>query len=160
MKNWLLGAAGLLLVILCVSLGLYLHLNGQQRTLLETGKTLAHEKTDINEVLSVDQYNGKVPYIVVQGITKKGEPLVAWFKGNQVDAVEDMNRLVSKKSVIQAIVNKNPRAEIIHVIPGEDGQQKFWEALFVDSKNKFNYYYIDMYTGQFIKSYQLQQATS
>jgi uncharacterized protein YpmB len=150
---------GVIVFILAGCLIIYFHVQGQERTIVDQAKAAAHARTPINEVTDVDVYNGGQSYVTVQGKSRTGEPLIAWINGSKID-VEDMNRIVNKAGIIQAIKKKNPGAYIVHVIPGQDGRQKFWEASFIDSENNYNYYYVDMYSGQVTKTYRLQKTTS
>ncbi|WP_052947681.1 cell wall elongation regulator TseB-like domain-containing protein [Aneurinibacillus tyrosinisolvens] len=160
MKRWIIYVvSGLVLLALWASFDLYWHVRSQQRNVTAQGTELAHEKTQIQEIDEVDTFHGKEDYLVVQGRTGQGQKQIAWFKDGAVD-VENTDRVVSKESVIQAIKKENPQTEFVHVIPGKTGNDKFWEVLFLDKEHRFNYYYFDMHTGRFIKSYRLLKATS
>ncbi|WCK56123.1 DUF5590 domain-containing protein [Aneurinibacillus sp. Ricciae_BoGa-3] len=158
-KQFGLIIVGVIVFIMAGCLVIYFHVTGQEQTIVDQAKAEAHAKTPINEVTAVDVYNGTRSYVTVQGKSRTGEPLIAWINGSKVN-VEDMNRIVNKSGIITAIKQKNPGAYIVHVIPGQDGNQKFWEALFIDSEDNYNYYYVDIYSGQVTKTYRLQKATS
>lgn len=155
-KSWVYGALALLFVVLCSALALYLHLRGQQRAIEEQGKALALSRTQITEVTSVGTYYGKQDYIVIEGKTEDGEKLVAWFHGEQGE-VEKMSRLIPKENVLEALAKDHPGMQLIHIIPAKQDNSKVWEVLFAEG-DYFHYYYIDMYNGKFLKSYQLQKA--
>ncbi|AMA73533.1 DUF5590 domain-containing protein [Aneurinibacillus thermoaerophilus] len=156
-KFWLYGLFVLLVAALCVATFIYLHLRGQQHAIIERGTELALTRTQINEVTSVDVYYGTEDYIVVRGKTQTGEKLVAWFQGEQGE-VEKMSRLIPEENVIEALTKQYPNFQLIHIIPAKQGKQKMWEVLFEDGDNSLNYYYIDMYTGKFLKVYRVPIA--
>ena len=82
---------------------------------------------------------------------------MAWFQGEQGE-VEKMSRLIPEENVIEALTKQYPNFQLIHIIPAKQGKQKMWEVLFEDGDNSLNYYYIDMYTGKFLKVYRVPIA--
>ena len=160
MKKWIFTIVGFILVVgLGVVLSFIFHLNGVGEDVRTQGEELARSRTPITQVESVDIYYGKEQCIVVQGKDNKGNPLMAWFVANTSE-VDDAKKLVSQKSVVDTLKSNNPGMNILHVTPGKEGTQKFWEVVFLDANGKYNYYYVDMYTGKLFRTYGLEKATS
>jgi uncharacterized protein YpmB len=157
-NSWLYGALGLLIIVFGSMLALYLHLHGQQRTVIERGEELALRHTQIREITSIEEYYGKEDYIVIEGKTEEGEKLVAWFHGEQGE-VEKMSRLIPRENIMETLAKEHPGMQLIHLIPAKQDNKKAWEALFVEGKY-LNYYYLDVYNGKFLKSYRLQRTDS
>lgn len=157
MKKWMLFIVSFFIVVgVSVFISIFLHLNGVTKDMQAKGEALA-QKTPITKVEEVDVYYGKDECIVVQGKDAKGNALMAWFVKDKVE-VDNMNRLVTKKSVIEALKKSKSNIKILHVTPGKEGDKKFWEVVFLDQNEKYNYYYIDMYTGKLISTYLLEKA--
>lgn len=146
----------LLVLALCTAFSLYLHLLGQKRAIEKRGEELALSRTQISEVIAVHAYYGTKDYIVIEGKTENGEELVAWFHGEQGE-VEKMSRLVPRQTVLTSLKKEHPAMEVIRIIPAKQDNNKAWEVLFADGKY-LHYYYMDMYSGTFLKSYQLLKA--
>ncbi|MBN6188645.1 DUF5590 domain-containing protein [Aneurinibacillus sp. BA2021] len=155
-KMWVYGGIALVVLALCMALALYLHLIGQQRAIETRGKELALTRTQISEVLAVNAYYGTKDYLVIEGKTDSGEELVAWFHGEQGE-VEKMSRLVSRQTVLNTLKKNHPAMEVLHIIPAKQENNKAWEVLFAEGRY-LHYYYMDMYSGKFLKSYQLLKA--
>ncbi|MGD8189250.1 DUF5590 domain-containing protein [Brevibacillus ginsengisoli] len=117
------------------------------------------ERTGITQIDQIDEYRGNKTYAVVIGKNQVGTPIVAWLTPDSVD-FEILDGAVTKESVKTALEKgyKNPR--IIHIVPGKDAKNKFWEAVFVDQENRYNYVYYDFWTGKVIKSYRLNAVTA
>lgn len=160
MKKWIFIIVGLILVLgLGVVFSFIFHLNGVGQDVRTQGEQLAHSRTPITQVESVDVYYGKEECIVVQGKDNNGQSLMAWFVANTSE-VDHVEKLVTQKSVVDTLKSSNPGMKILHITPGKEGTQKFWEVVFLDADGKYNYYYVDMYTGKLFRTYGLEKATS
>ncbi|HBI04902.1 MAG TPA: hypothetical protein DDY49_12840 [Paenibacillaceae bacterium] len=157
MKKWILISLGIVLLIgVTVFLSFIFHLNGVVDDIQAQGESLARS-TPIKQVDEVDVYYGKEQCIVVQGKDAKGNPLMAWFINGKSE-VDDAKKLVTRKSVVDTLKKSNSKIKILHVTPGKEGAKKFWEVVFLDKNEKYNYYYIDMYTGKLISTFLLEKA--
>lgn len=157
MKKWILVSIGFVLLIgVTIFISFVVHLNGVVGDIQAQGESLA-KNTPITKVDEVDVYYGKEQCIVVQGKDAKGNFLMAWFINGKSE-VDDAKKLVTKKNVVDTLKKSNSNIEILHVTPGKEGTQKFWEVVFLDKNEKYNYYYIDMYTGKLISTYLLEKA--
>jgi uncharacterized protein YpmB len=157
LKKWIFIIIGIVLIIgVTVFFSFLSHLNGVTEDIQAKGESLARS-TPIKKVDEVDLYYGKEECIVVQGKDAKGNPLMAWFINGKAE-VDDARKLVTKKSVIDTLKKTNSSIKILHVTPGKEGDKKFWEVVFLDKNEKYNYYYIDMYTGKLISTFYLEKA--
>lgn len=112
------------------------------------------ERTGITQIDEIDEYRGTKTYAVVIGKNQVGTPVVAWLTPDSVD-FEIMDGVVTKQSVQKALEKGYKNPKIVHIVPGKDEKNKFWEAVFVDQEQRYNYVYYDFWTGKVIKSYRL-----
>lgn len=112
------------------------------------------ERTGITQIDQIDEYRGNKTYTVVIGKNQVGTPVVAWLTPDSVD-FEILDGVVTKASVKTALEKGYKNPKIMHIVPGKDDKNKFWEAVFIDQENRYNYVYYDFWTGKVIKSYRL-----
>lgn len=132
-------------------------LYSQKQQLQTEGMTLARQFTAITSVDQVNMYNGKESFLVVEGKTDQNIPIIAWFKDQQLVRYEYRNSLKSEEGLEENIKQKIAVAGKIEAIPGMEDKTPLWEIRFTDQEGKLNYYYYNMKSGDFIRSYRLQK---
>jgi len=153
------GIVALCVVLLGVALvyDLASSVVADKRSFEEQGRQWALERTSITHVDEVVEYRGKQAYTVVLGKNQMGTPVIAWMTADQV-IFDTMDRAVTKESVMTALQKGYPGTQIQHIVPGIDGDRRFWEAAVLDQEGKYHYIHYDFYTGQIIKSYVVRPA--
>lgn len=116
------------------------------------------DRTGITQVDEISEYRGTKTYAVVIGKNQVGTPVIAWLTQDSVD-FEIMDGVVTKQSVQDAVLKGDKDAKILHIVPGKDDKQKFWEALYIDKEQRYNYVYYDFWTGKVLKSYRLNPVS-
>ena len=112
------------------------------------------ERTTILEIEEIDEYRGKQSYAVVTGKNQAGTPVIAWL--TEEHAIMDRFDLaVPKKSVEEAVKKSYPQSQITRIVPGMDGEQRFWEVTMEDQDGRFHYLHFNLYTGELLMSYVL-----
>lgn len=112
------------------------------------------ERTGISQIDEISEYRGTKVYAVVIGKNQVGTPVIAWLTPDSAD-FEIMDGVVTKDSVKEAVLKGDKNARILHIVPGKDDKLKFWEAVYIDQEQRYNYVYYDFWTGKVIKSYRL-----
>lgn len=159
-KNWLIGLSFLLVLVLWQSGHLLYNVLGEKSQWVDEGKALAGSYTEIEQVEKVSQYHGKASYIVVQGKNAAGQPITAWFRDGLFEGVAYDQELIQAEVIQEKVSDQVKVKEWIRIQPGMEDRRPLWEAVLIDEDNKFNYYYYDMKSGQFIRSYRLQKVSS
>lgn len=128
---------------------------GERNTFEQQAKQWALTRTSITDIQEVDEYRGKQAYAVVIGKNRAGTPCIAWM--TQQDVVFDtMERAVTRDSVMTAVAKGFPKAKLLHLVPGIDGSQRFWEATLLDQDGWYRYIHYDFYKGNVIQAYAVQ----
>jgi uncharacterized protein YpmB len=117
----------------------------------------ALERTSITQIEEIDEFRGKQSYAVVIGKNRFGTPVIAWLTADS-QYYEAMERSVPKDNVIAAVKKGFPDAKLLHLVPGMDGEKRFWEATLLAQDGRYHYVYYDLYTGNVIKSYSIQSV--
>lgn len=154
------GITVIFLIVLWQTSSLAYHLLQEKNQWEAQGAKWAKEKTAMTEVDKVVPYNGEESYLAVEGKTAANGSLIAWYKNGQNVGLEYRKDIVSEDEISKKVSQMSPGAKILRVIPGFEKQKTLWEAVFLDSVGKYNYYYFDMKSGNFIRSYQLQNEQS
>ena len=87
MKKWIFA---IIIVIVASGIyGAYVYNKAMGKKIPKESKfvEIAKEKAKLTKVKSVDYYNGKSAYIVVQGTDEKGEQLIVWVPEKKGDTV-------------------------------------------------------------------------
>ncbi len=151
------GASCVLLLVIAFLYDLTASVVADKRSIEEQGRKWAQERTSITQVDEVAEYRGQQRYTVVIGKNQMGTPLIAWMTPDKV-IFDTMERAVTKESVRVALQKGYPGTEIIRIVPGLNGERRFWEATLLDQEGKYHYIHYDFYTGQIIQSYVVRPA--
>ncbi|EMA6341936.1 DUF5590 domain-containing protein [Bacillus cytotoxicus] len=168
MKKWIFA-----IIIVIVAIGLYgvhvYHATLEKKIPKESKvAAIAKEKAKLTKVKSVDYYNGKSAYAVVQGVDEKGEQLIVWVpekKGKVL--VRKKSEGISEKQAIQKMmeyleaVNKESKPqlpkEIVKVKLGIEKDVPLWEITYIDQEGRYKYYYLRFQDGEFAAFYSIEK---
>ncbi|UFJ42738.1 DUF5590 domain-containing protein [Brevibacillus humidisoli] len=131
----------------------------QQNNFDEQARQWAFERTTITQIDEISEYRGKSSYAVVIGKNKVGTPVIAWMTKDDV-VFDVLHGTVPKKNVQEAVMKSHPNAVIKHIVPGIDGEKRFWEVLYIDEEKRYNYVYYDFHTGELLRAYRLNKIDS
>jgi uncharacterized protein YpmB len=155
-KRWLLGIIIVFLIVIWQTSSLAFHLLQEKSNWEALGAKWAKEKTAMTEVDKVLLYNGEDSYLAVEGKINANVPVIAWYKDGKTQGLEYRKDILSEEIISKKVLQMSPGANIIRIVPGLEKQKTLWEAVFLDTAGKYNYYYFGMRSGNFIRSYQLQ----
>lgn len=159
MRKWLIGLSLVFLILLWQVGQLTYHVVSEKNKWEELGIQLAKEYTAIEHITNVTLFHGSQSYIVVEGTNPAGVQMVAWFREEGIfERYEYVKDLVSVDQVKEKVKRDVPRAEFVRLQPGMENRAPLWEVVVRDSVGKFGYYYYDMKSGEFLRSYRLQRV--
>ena len=107
---------------------------------------------------SVDYYNGKSAYIVVQGTDEKENNLSFGCLRKRDTVVRKKSEGISEKEAIQRTIeqvgneskeSKSKPKEIMKVKLGFENDVPLWEVTYIDDDNRYSYYYLEFKDGKF-----------
>lgn len=87
MKKWIFA---IIIVIVASGIyGAYVYNKAMEKKIPKESKSveIAKEKAKLTNVKSVDYFNGKATYTIVQGTDEKGEQLIVWVPEKKGDTV-------------------------------------------------------------------------
>jgi len=154
---WLL--TGILLIGCFAAYHLASSVVADQQRFVEQARQWALTRTSITQIDEISEYRGKQSYTVVIGKNKVGTPVIAWMTADEL-VFDLLEGTVPKKNVEETVLRNHPGADIQHIVPGIDGEQRFWEVLYIDEEQQYNYVYYDFYTGAFLRAYRLNKLPS
>ncbi|MGE7882538.1 DUF5590 domain-containing protein [Bacillus sp. NPDC094077] len=172
MKKWIFA---IIIVIVASGIyGAYVYNKAMDKKIPKESKSveIAKEKAKLTKVKSVDYYNGKDAYTVVQGTDEKGEQLIVWVPEKKGDTVvRKKSEGISEKEAIQRTIeqagkeSKRKPKEILKVKLGfekglRDGKPvdvPLWEVTYIDYDNRYIYYYLEFKDGSFLRLYSAQK---
>ncbi|WP_459501497.1 cell wall elongation regulator TseB-like domain-containing protein [Bacillus sp. C1] len=158
MKKWIFA-----IIIVIVAIGLYgVHVYNatMEKKIPKESKvvSLAKEKAKLSEVKTVDYYNGKSSYAVVQGLDEKGEQIIVWVpekKGNVL--VRKKNEGISEKKALQIVANERKPKEFVKAKLGAENDVPLWEITYIDQEGRYTYYYLEFQDGKYAGYYSIEK---
>ncbi|MGG1659697.1 DUF5590 domain-containing protein [Brevibacillus sp. NRS-1366] len=149
---------GVVAVVLLTGAGFAYHLTssvvGERQAFDHIVQQWVHDRTTITQIESIDEYRGKESYAVVLGKNQAGTSVVAWLTEKSA-AFDSMERAVPRKNVEAAVLKSFPEAEVRHIVPGLDKEQRFWEVTLKDKDGRYHYLHYDLFSGALLTSYVL-----
>ncbi|MDH4421062.1 MULTISPECIES: DUF5590 domain-containing protein [Bacillus] len=167
MKKWIFA---IIIVIVASGIyGAYVYNKTMEKKIPKESKSveIAKEKAKLTKVKSVDYYNGKSSYTVVQGTDEKGEPIIVWVpdkKGNVL--VKKKSEGISEKEALQKLAEqatgkgdepKPKPKQIVKVKLGAENDIPLWEITYIDQEDRYTYYYLEFQNGEYAAHYSIEK---
>ncbi|KFN01631.1 peptidase M4 [Bacillus clarus] len=166
MKKWIVA-----IIIVIVAIGLYgthVYNKTMEKKVPKESKAveIAKEKAKLTKIKSVDYYNGKSSYTVVQGVDEKGEQIIVWVpdkKGNVL--VKKKNEGISEKEALQKLAEqantnsdkpKPKPKKIVKAKLGAENDVPLWEITYIDQEDRYTYYYLEFQNGEYAAHYSIE----
>ncbi|PDY46550.1 cell wall elongation regulator TseB-like domain-containing protein [Bacillus pseudomycoides] len=158
MKKWIFT-----IIIVIVAIGLYgVHVYNatMEKKIPKESKVIeiAKEKAKLTKVKTVDYYNGKSSYAVVQGVDEKGEQIIVWVpekKGNVL--VRKKNEGISEKKALQIVAGERKPKELVKAKLGAENDVPLWEITYIDQEGRYTYYYLEFQDGKYAGYYSIEK---
>ncbi|MEN1935373.1 DUF5590 domain-containing protein [Paenibacillus sp. 102] len=158
MKKWIFA-----IIIVIVAIGLYgVHIYNatMDKKIPKESKVveIAKEKAKLTKIKTVEYYNGKSSYAVVQGVDEKGEKIVVWVpekKGNVL--VKKQSEGISEKDALQIVAKEQKPKQFLKAKLGVENNVPLWEVTYIDDENRYTYYYLAFQDGEFLKRYSIEK---
>ncbi|AXK17642.1 MULTISPECIES: cell wall elongation regulator TseB-like domain-containing protein [Bacillus] len=167
MKKWIFA---IIIVIVASGIyGAYVYNKAMDKKIPKESKSveIAKEKAKLTKVTSVDYYNGKAAYTVVQGVDEKGEQTIVWVpdkKGNVL--VKKKSEGISEKEALQKLAEqatgkgdepKPKPKQIVKVKLGAENDIPLWEITYIDQEDRYTYYYLEFQNGEYAGLYSMEK---
>ncbi|MBO8170754.1 MAG: DUF5590 domain-containing protein [Bacillaceae bacterium] len=159
MKKVLIITSVIMILIVGQALHLYLSVQADKRDMEEKGRLFAINEASFQHVDQVSTYHGTESYLVIEGTDSANREVILWKGENSQEQVLK-SRVVPREDILKKITKQYETETIIHITPGLDQHEKFWEVVFLDPEHKLHYLYFDLFNGNLIRSYRLHPITS
>jgi len=151
---------GILVLIVLVVAGAFFYKSVQQKHWLDMtdATAMAEQKASIKQVTRVEPSYGDDAYHIVFGHNEAGEALVAWVSETEVH-VEKADGAFTEEQARAAVIQAEPGATILRVLPNRIQSEYVWEVFYKKSADmgddKYFYKYFRFTDGAHIDTYKL-----
>ncbi|MDZ5608942.1 DUF5590 domain-containing protein [Bacillus pseudomycoides] len=158
MKKWIFAI--IIVIVAVVLYGVHVYNATMEKKIPKESKVveIAKEKAKLTKVKTVDYYNGKSSYAVVQGVDEKGEQIIVWVpekKGNVL--VRKKNEGISEKKALQIVAGERKPKELVKVKLGAENDVPLWEITYIDQEGRYTYYYLEFQDGKYAGYYSIEK---
>ncbi|MBY0595428.1 cell wall elongation regulator TseB-like domain-containing protein [Bacillus bingmayongensis] len=158
MKKWIFAI--IIVIVAIVLYGVHVYNATMEKKIPKESKVveIAKEKAKLTKVKTVDYYNGKSSYAVVQGVDEKGEQIIVWVpekKGNVL--VRKKNEGISEKKALQIVAGERKPKELVKVKLGAENDVPLWEITYIDQEDRYTYYYLEFQDGKYAGYYSIEK---
>lgn len=122
---------------------------------------IAKERVKINNIVETSFFNGDEPYHIIRAINENGQEIVIWVSEKNPDKVivEYAKKGLTKEQVKKYALSQLNIKELQDIRIGIKHDIPVWEITFIDSDDRYNFYYLTFDGKTWIESYRLK-ATS
>ncbi|PYZ98387.1 hypothetical protein CR205_07275 [Alteribacter lacisalsi] len=177
MRGWILAGTAVLGLVTAVSLYLlYQSAASSQITGSDQAKAYALAEGYLTEVERADYYYGRRAYTVLSGEDQNGEAAYVWIE-QQAEANEDeeddaensaedweprvvvrtQDEGISREEAEEIASRELEIQEWKQVRLGMIGDTPVYEMVYIDTDNRYSFYYLSFDDGSYIRHYQLRQ---
>ncbi|SDZ03985.1 DUF5590 domain-containing protein [Bacillus sp. 166amftsu] len=158
MKKWIFAI--IIVIVAVVLYGVHVYNATMEKKIPKESKVveIAKEKGKLSEVKTVDYYNGKSSYTVVQGLNEKREQTIVWVpekEGNVL--VRKKNEGISEKKALQIVASDRNPKEFVKVKLGAENDVPLWEITYIDQEGRYTYYYLEFQDGKYAGYYSIEK---
>lgn len=122
---------------------------------------IAKERVKINNIVETSFFNGDEPYHIIRATNENDQEIVIWVSEKKPDRiiVEYAKNGLTKEQVKKYALSQLDIKELQDIRIGIKHDIPVWEITFIDSDNRYNFYYLTFNGKTWIESYRLK-ATS
>ncbi|WP_068775443.1 DUF5590 domain-containing protein [Paenibacillus sp. FJAT-26967] len=119
--------------------------------------------TSLGQAERVEAFHGSRSYQIIYGKDKQGSSMVVWVPikedksepAAQEIHVEMTDGAVTEEAIRSALLQKNPKLDIMRVNAGEYKSEYVWEVFYKDENDRHYYDYYNFRTGSYIDTFKL-----
>ncbi len=133
----------------------------------EEVKAFAQNEGLVSSVDRVHYYNGNRAFHIIEGETNESEPVYVWVE--QIESEDENDGAepvvvtraqeagISKSEARQIAEERLDIDELKQIRLGMIGQTPVFEIVYIDTDERYSFYYINFEDGSYIRHYQLRQ---
>lgn len=118
----------------------------------------AKEHVKINDIIETSYFNGDEPYQVIRAKNDKNEEIIIWVSENNPDEiiVELAKNGLTKEQVKEYALSEFDIKKLQSIRIGMKYNIPVWEITFIDSDNRYSFYYLTFDGKTWIENYRLK----
>lgn len=157
-KKWAFFSAFILLFIMVQFAYLYHNASKPLSKAEAKAIKIAKEHANINKILDVDYFNGDEPYQVIQALDEHNEEIIIWVPENKPNSliIEKASNGLTEKQVKEYAQSKFDIKKLQTIRLGMKYNIPVWEITFIDSKDRYSFYYLHFDGQTWIEDYRLK----
>lgn len=155
-RFFLIFSAALLLIIIFLTL-FYRSVQKDHFADMNRAVQIVREQLHLTSVTRVEPAYGDGAYHIVFGVNEEQVPLVIWVSDEELH-VEPALEAFNENQVREAVLAKEPNAQIQRVLPNKIEGEYVWEAFYKKKTETGTKYFYDFYRftdGAYIDTYRL-----
>jgi uncharacterized protein YpmB len=157
-KKWILMMVGILLIAAWQAYYLYTETQAKPQSKEARAIEIAKKAKGLKSISNVEHFYKNETYYVVEGKNEHGTDMIVWV-GKDEHVFSDIANGGLKEQQMIDYVKKNYDAEkIIDSRLGMEDEIPLWEVTFIDSQDRYTYYYGYFETGKRYEIYRLKDS--
>lgn len=146
--------------IMIVGLSIYIYHNAA-KPIADAEKQaieIAKEHVKINNIIETSFFNGDEPYHVIRAANENDREIIIWVSEKNPDKiiVESAQNGLTKEQVKEYAFSELDIKELKDIRIGMKYNIPVWEITFIDSNNRYSFYYLTFNGKTWIESYRLK----
>jgi uncharacterized protein YpmB len=158
-KKWILIIIGILLLASWQAYYLYNQVQAKPASKEAAAVAAAKKEKNLVSIKHVDHFYKNETYYVVEGKNEHGTDMIVWVDKNKKVANSEIAKRGLSEGQMVDYVKKNYDAQtIVDSRLGMEDEIPLWEVIFIDSEDRYTYYYGYYETGKRYEIYRLKEA--
>ncbi|MDR7072510.1 DUF5590 domain-containing protein [Fictibacillus barbaricus] len=157
-KKWILIIVGVLLLASWQAYYLYNQVQAKPAKKEAEAVEIAKKEKGLVSISHVDHFYKNETYYVVEGKNEHGTNMIVWVDQKKKVTSEIAKAGLSEGQMINYVKQNYDAQKIIDSRLGMEDDIPLWEVIFIDSKDRYTYYYGYFDTGKRYEIYRLKEA--
>ncbi|KIL44172.1 DUF5590 domain-containing protein [Jeotgalibacillus soli] len=150
MKKWIVIILSLLtVVVITLFISIYVIARQPLTSSIEEAVVVAQNDLEMQSIDDQYIYNGTNSYVVVTGISRDTEQIVAWIPRDEGEIVtRQLEDGITQDEVFAMLEQEDSLSKVTSIKLGYESVGPVWEIKYEDQDANLNYYYVLFDTGE------------
>lgn len=158
MKKWTFIAIFVFLIVIAQSVFIYTHASKPISAAQQTAISIAKNHVKLNEIIEVTFFNGDEPYQVIRALDEQDEEIIIWVREQKPDdiIIEKASNGLTENEVKTFASSELDVKKLQTIRIGMKYNIPVWEITFIDSNDRYSFYYLHFNGETWIENYRLK----
>jgi uncharacterized protein YpmB len=157
-KKWILIILGVMFLASWQAYYLYNQVQAKPAGKEAAAAAVAKKEKGLVSINHVDHFYKNETYYVVEGKNEHGTDMIVWVDKNNKVTSDIAKGGLSKKQMVNYVTKNYDAQKIIDCRLGMEDDIPLWEVTFMDSEDRYTYYYGYFETGKRYEIYRLKET--